>query len=299
MHEISRRAFVKHSVLGASAALIGCRTQAPAARPSAADCVRLGQSGIAVPRLAMGMGTHGWKRASDQTRLGKEEYTRLVAHGVERGAAFIDGADLYGCHDFVRHALKSASIPREKVTILSKVWWQEAPEMTPAKEARPEVERFMKEMDVDRIDIALIHCVQDPEWPEKLKGLRDGLSELKREGIIRAVGCSCHSQAALAAAAEHPWADVILARINHQGAAMDPKGSVEEAVRVLKRARAMGKGVIGMKIFGCGKLTKPEERLKSLEFVLKQELVDAMTIGFTSPEQIDDVMLSMDGVLQG
>jgi predicted aldo/keto reductase-like oxidoreductase len=57
---------------------------------------------------------------------------------------------------------------------------------------------------------------------------------------------------------------------------------------VLKRAKENGKGVIGMKIFGCGDLTKDEQRQKSLEYVIKSKNVDCMTIGMESIEQVDD-----------
>ena len=78
-------------------------------------------------------------------------------------------------------------------------------------------------------------------------------------------------------AAEHPWVDVIFARINNKGAAMD--ASVEEVVPVLKTARKNGKAVVGMKIFGAGKLVKPDQKDASLSFVFKNELVDAITVG--------------------
>jgi hypothetical protein len=60
--------------------------------------VALGRSGLTVPRLAMGTGSNGWARASDQTRLGEREFVKLMRHGAERGAEFIDAADLYGSH---------------------------------------------------------------------------------------------------------------------------------------------------------------------------------------------------------
>jgi len=90
---------------------------------------------------------------------------------------------------------------------------------------------------------------------------------------------------------------VILARINHDHKRMDADATTDRVAETLKRARANGKGVIGMKIFGCGDLTSPAQREASLRYVLQNELVDAMTIGFTAPEQIDDTMGSIDRIL--
>jgi len=297
MQDVTRRSFVKSSLLGASAVMTGCASVRTPVKPGAADRVALGRSGLVVPRVAMGTGTHGWKRVSDQTRLGKEKFTRVIAHGVERGSAFIDAADLYGSHEYVKYALKQGRISRDKVTILSKIWFAEAPEMTPTQTARPEVERFLKEMDVDWIDICLIHCVQDADWPEKQKRMRDELSALKQEGLVRAVGCSCHTHAAVTTAANHPWVDVILARINNGHKRMDNDATTDQVAETLKQAKANGKGVLGMKIFGCGDLTSPDQRDASLRYVLENRLVDAMTIGFTAPEQIDDAMGNMDRIL--
>jgi len=88
----------------------------------------------------------------------------------------------------------------------------------------------------------------------------------------------------------------VLARINNVGkeAAMD--ASVEEVAPLLKQARAEGKVVIGMKIFGAGKLTSPEQRDASLKFVWSNGLVDAVTIGMLSPQEIDDTIERMNKV---
>jgi aryl-alcohol dehydrogenase-like predicted oxidoreductase len=296
MQKITRRRFIQQTAAGASCLLAGCASTESKLGSTTADLVYLGKGGIRVPRVAMGTGTHGWKRASDQTRLGQEAFTRLVANGVERGAAFIDAADLYGSHPFIKHALRNVSIPRDRVTILSKIWFSEAPEMTPTETARPEVERFLQEMGVEWIDICLIHCVQDPNWPDQLERMREELSKLKQEGVVRAVGCSCHTHAALKTAAEHPWVDVILARINPEHKRMDQDATTDEVAKTLKRARSNGKGVIGMKIFGCGDLSTPKQRRASIEYVIQKDLVDAMTIGFTAPEQIDEVVDTVSGI---
>jgi len=159
------------------------------------------------------------------------------------------------------------------------------------------VDRFRKELDLDVIDICLIHCMTDAEWPATYERVRDELSEMKAKGAVRAVGVSCHDLGALKVASAHPWVDVVLARINNGGteAAMD--ASVEEVTPVLKQARANGKVVLGMKIFGAGKLVKPEEKDASLKYVLQNDLVDAITVGMLSPEQVNDTIERMTKAL--
>jgi aryl-alcohol dehydrogenase-like predicted oxidoreductase len=259
--------------------------------------VSLGQTGLVVPRLAMGTGTRGWERASDQTRLGRSEFVRLMRHGIERGAAFIDAADLYGSHEFSRATL--AELPRERLTLLTKIWFNEAPKMQPTTTARPEVERFLGELGTDYLDIVLIHMATSPTWPLELERMRDELSQLKQAGRVRAVGCSCHTHAALKVAAEHPWVDVIFARINPGGKNMDQDASVAEVRATLVRARANGKAVIGMKVYGNGNWASPEQRRESLRTAFEDGLVDAVTIGHLSTEQFDDTSQNLASVLGG
>jgi predicted aldo/keto reductase-like oxidoreductase len=118
------------------------------------------------------------------------------------------------------------------------------------------------------------------------------LSEEKEKGRIRAIGCSCHDFEAMKTAAVTPWVDVILARINMQGGKevmMD--GSREEVEAVLRLAKQNGKAIIGMKIFGEGRLA--DQREACMKYAQECGFLDAMTIGFHTPEQIDDVLRLM------
>jgi hypothetical protein len=93
-------------------------------------------------------------------------------------------------------------------------------------------------------------------------------------------------------AAKCPWVDVMLARINMKGGKevmMD--GTREQVEDVLRTARANGKAIIGMKIFGEGRLA--HERDACMQYAQGNGLLDAMTIGFHTPDQIDDVLQLM------
>jgi len=53
---------------------------------------------------------------------------------------------------------------------------------------------------------------------------------------------------------------------------------------------------VGMKIFGAGKLIKPEEKDASLKFVFTNGLVDAITVGMLNPAEVDDTLKCMSQV---
>jgi len=261
----------------------------------APDIVTLGNTGIKVSRLAQGTGWNGGARSSAHTRMGEKAFTSLIRHSLDRGITLMDTADLYGAHPYVRTALDG--VPQDKYRILSKIWPRREFWNSPSGGATEEVNRFRKELRSDVIDICLIHCMTDTKWPDTYERIRDELSEMKQKGAVRAVGVSCHDFGALKVAAEHPWIDVILARINNVGKEASMDASAEEVATVLKQARKNGKVVIGMKIFGAGELVKPEQKDASLKYVFGNELVDAITVGMMKPTEVDDTIKRMNKAL--
>jgi aryl-alcohol dehydrogenase-like predicted oxidoreductase len=265
-------------------------------RPHATDLVTLGSTGIKATRLAHGTGWNGGARSSAHTRLGEKAFTELLRHSLDQGVAFIDTADLYGAHPYVATALKG--VPRDKYILSSKIWPRKEYWNSPSGGAKEEVDRFRKEMNTDVLDICLIHCMTDAQWPQTYERIRDELSELKEKGAVRAVGVSCHEFEAVKVAAVHPWVDVFIARINNVGKGAEMDVAPEVKAPVLKQARANGKVVIGMKLFGAGKLTKPEQMDASLAYVFENQLVDAVTIGMMRPKEVDDTIRRVDRALR-
>ncbi len=291
---VSRRQFA--AVLGSAAAAAASQPAARASAPSkAAEWVALGKSGVRVTRLAQGTGFNGSARSSEHTRMGMKAFTSLVRHDIDLGVTFMDTADLYGSHQYLRRALDG--VPREKYTYLTKIWPRTEFWNTFSGGAKAEVDRFRKELNTDFIEIVLLHCLMTDTWTRDFARAMDELDDLKARGVVKAVGVSCHDFGALKVACASPWVDVILARINHVGKAAHMDASVEEVVPYLKQAKAAGKGIIGMKIFGAGRINKPEERDASLRFVFQNGLVDAVTIGMLSEAEVDDTVKRIDRAL--
>lgn len=294
MKQLSRRQFIQAGLIGATAVTTGITNLSfIASEDLQIDRVKLGKTGLTVPRLAIGTGTHGGNQSSDATRMGIENWLKIARHARERGMTFYDAADLYGSHKNVKEILKE--VPREKATLLSKIWTRSEPwnQDTPAKT----IDRFRKETGSDYFDILLLHCMTNGKWQEEKKPYIEALSEAKQKGIAKTVGLSCHNFEALKLAAEDPWVDVILARINPEGLIMD--ASAEEVMAVLKKAHDSGKGVIGMKIFGEGRMTDDSRRVASLNYAIGSKNVDCMTIGMNAPEQIDYAVSRIMQIVKG
>jgi aryl-alcohol dehydrogenase-like predicted oxidoreductase len=245
------------------------------------DKVTLGKTGIQVSLVGMGTGSIGSGQASNQTRLGIKGFGRVVRHALDHGVCFFDVADQYGSHVYLREALKG--VPRENYVIQTKT------HATNTADARSHLERYRLELGVDYIDIVLLHCMQKSGWQHDHTGSMEYLMKAKEEKIIRAHGTSCHGMDPLRTSAKESFVEIDLARINPEGLIMDDK-KPDEVASVLEEMHAAGKGIVGMKILGEGRIKTPERKDASLRYVLGLGTVDAFIIGFESTEQIDDIL---------
>jgi aryl-alcohol dehydrogenase-like predicted oxidoreductase len=247
---------------------------------SASDRVTIGPKKISASRLAMGTGSNGWGRSSNQTRqLGMAGLAGHLQNAYDQGVTFWDAADQYGSHPHLGQALKNG-IPRDKVTILTKTT------ASTDKEMRADLDRFRKELNTDYIDILLLHCMTDPDWNVKRRGAMDVISEAQEKGIVRSHGVSCHSLGALKTAAAEPWVEVDLARINPDKIQMDADN--DTVLGILRQMKQQGKGVIGMKILGAGKLRDQQDR--AIQYALGLDCIDCFTIGTENKDQFQDIV---------
>lgn len=289
MNKMNRRRFIQAGVAGVAGLAFADQGMANITLrlPSDAtiDKVKLGNTGLVVPRVAMGSGTFGWNKASNQTRLGMDKFVNLAHHAYDKGICFFEMADAYGSHPFFGEALKK--LPREKMTLLTKIWTHDegSDQIVPVQKT---LDRFRQETGTEYFDILLMHCMTQGNWNETRKYYMDGFSKAKQDGIVKAVGVSCHSWDALVQAANNPWVDVILARLNPFQSHMD--GTTEAVNELLGQARENGKGIIGMKIFGEGKHVSEEERERSIKFAVTQSNLHCMTLGLESESQLDDAV---------
>jgi aryl-alcohol dehydrogenase-like predicted oxidoreductase len=297
MDVINRRDFLSRTAAAVGGALVARAWAEPTTAPAttqpavksirrATDQIVLGKTGIKASRLAIGTGTHS---GNEQRAAGEENMIKLLRTELDEGIRWWDAADMYRSHPYVGRALKE--VQRDRVTLTSK---------TAAKDAagvRADIERFRKELGTDYIDVLLLHCMTKADWPTLMRGPMDALSEAKEKGYVRAVGCSCHTFGALKAAADEPWVEVDLARINPRAVAMDVDNAadVPKVDEVLRTMHERGKVVYGMKILGEGQF-KGERIDASLRFALSKPYLSGFTIGFNSKEQIADIVRRIERI---
>jgi 1-deoxyxylulose-5-phosphate synthase len=281
-----RRRFVQATLSGVG--MLALRPALPAVaanvRKSASDVVTLGQTGIKLSRLAIGTGTHGVNKTSVQGRLGINGFGDLLCHAYDEGMRFWETADQYGTHNHLREGMRR--VGKSNVVVMTKS------RATTAEAMKADLDRFRRELGRDYLDIVLLHCMTSDNWPKEMEGAMEVLERARQSGAIRAHGVSCHTLGALKAAARTPWVQVDLARINPRQASMD--ADPETVLSVLREMKRAGKGIIGMKIFGAGRLTDDVDG--ALRYCARLDVLDAFTIGFGNRDQLDEVVRKLPKV---
>ncbi len=247
------------------------------------DQVSLGKSGIKISLVGIGTGSGGWARQSNQTRLGQAEFTKQMRHAFDNGINFFDLADQYGSHPYFTKAMNG--IGRDKYIIQTKSTSRRA------VEARADIDRFLKELNTDYIDSLIIHNVTEAGWTMRFQEVMEVFTEAKKAGKIRAHGVTCHSFAALEAAAASDWVQINQVRWNSRESHMD--ADVKTAGALFEKMRRQGQGMIGMKVVGQGSLVQGEKSLtpeECFKFQIESGVVDAFVLGVQKIEHIDALL---------
>jgi len=292
--DISRREFLGQAALAAGALALASSAigqQLPATAPAAAlarrtasDLVPLGNTGLKVSRLGLGLGS---SNGMIQAAGGQEKFTAFIRHAFDQGITMLDTAQNYRTFTMIAPAIKG--LPREKIFIQSKI---EQP-----NDILNAIDNHRKTFNTDYVDSLLVHIQYRENWLDTWKKAMDEYNTAIDKKWIKARGVSCHSPPALRKAVEHDWIQVHLVRVNPQGYRLDSERQVQDTmngtydikpvVEQLKKMRDKNRGVIGMKIFGDGKINTDAEREKSLKFSLNMKEIDSIIIGFANIAQMD------------
>lgn len=230
----------------------------------------MGNTGLKVSRLCFG----GLIIGPLQANMSVEEGARVIAGAFELGINFIDTAELYGTYPHIREAIR---ISKFKPVVASKSYAYSK------ESARDSVEKARREMDIDVLDIFLLH---EQESRLTLRGHREALDyylEQKEKGIIKAVGVSTHNIEVVDAAADMLEIDVIHPLVNKAGLGIGD-GTIDQMLAAVKKAFEAGKGIYSMKPLGGGNLLRSFD--ECLEFVLKQPFIHSIALGMQSTEEV-------------
>ncbi|NLC67873.1 MAG: 4Fe-4S binding protein [Clostridiaceae bacterium] len=235
------------------------------------EYIELGKTGIEVSCLCFGALVIGPLQVNLPVVAGAD----VICRGYELGINFVDTAELYGTYPHIKESIRRWG---KKPVISTKTYAY-------TKEgAALSLEKARKELDLDVIDIFLLH---EQESRLTLKGHREALDYFisrKQKGIIRAVGVSTHNIEVVEACAEMPEIDVIHPLINKEGIGIGD-GTVEEMLAAIKKAHDAGKGIYSMKPLGGGNLISRFE--ESMNFVLNIPYIHSVAVGMQTKDEVE------------
>ncbi len=241
--------------------------------------ITLGNTGMNIHPLIYGTLPLGPLQAG----LSPAEGGRLIRHALELGVNMLDTAELYESYPHIRAALDGY---RGNVFIASKT---HAPD---AALARAHVERALRELGRERLDIVHLHGARlaDP-FVERADVLEELLT-MKEEGKIAHVGLSAHYISAVRKAVDHPEIEVIHPLINRTGMGIID-GSADEMTAAIAACSQRGKGIYAMKALAGGNLIS--EARQSIRYVLGLPGVDGVAIGMLSEAEIEANLTLFEG----
>lgn len=243
------------------------------------EYTELGKTGITVSRMCFGALIIGPLQAG----LKPAEGAKVIRYALEHGVNFIDTAELYETYEHIRMAVKGLD-KRPVIATKSYAWNAEG--------AKQSVEKARKELDVDALDIFMMH---EQESRMTLRGHREALEfylNEREKGRIKAVGVSTHNVEVVKAICNMPEIDVVHPLVNKSGIGIGD-GTIEDMLEAVRQAYDCGKGVYSMKPLGGGNLLHSYDQC--MDFVLGLPFIHSIAIGMQNVDEVKMNILRFEG----
>lgn len=272
--KLTRREFVQTTAAASAAVAIapfaGCSSSPFDAKGLPTGI--LGNTGVVVPRLGFGCGSR-WMAVEND-----DEALAIIEYAFNNGLYYWDTAANYGndqisSEERVGMALKDM---RDKVFLVTKVGEREA------DEAKTTIERSLKRLQTDYIDLLHVHSIGSVEDAEQLgeKGkVLEVLHEYRDQGIVKHIGFTGHATAqGMKRVAELYDFEVMMIALNHQV----PSGEEKFEELPVPYAAEKGMGVVAMKV------VRPRETVEGLavsdlvQYALTLDHFDIVNIAHSS-----------------
>jgi aryl-alcohol dehydrogenase-like predicted oxidoreductase len=244
-------------------------------------CRSLGQTGLIVSRI--GLGTTKLGRNTD-VKYPKpfpipsdNQIQELLETALTSGVRLIDTAPAYGTSESRLGAFVGSH--RDRFVISTKCGEQYRDGISvydfSAGAITASVETSLRHLRVDHIDILLLHSDgRDLEIFKRSDAL-EALRKLKQSGKTRAIGISAKTADGINEACR--TLDVVMAPFSQRDQAL---------ADALRQAHQSGLGILAIKGLSSGHL---EPRL-AIEFVLRQNFIDALVLGTTDPIHLSEAV---------
>lgn len=237
---------------------------------------------------ALGLGTvklgrdQGVKYPGGFTIPDDRQAAELIARARDWGINLIDTAPAYGNSE--ERLGKLLRGQRDRWLICSKVGEEFVDGQSSfdfsAIHTRRSVERSLRRLHTDVLDMVLVHSNGDDERIVREEEVLDTLRQLKREGLVRAVGMSGKTVAGALLAAQ--YSDVMMVTYNLHERGEEP---------VLDYCRENDRGVLIKKALASGHIAGNEAGgdpvRASMDFVFAHPAVTSAIVGTINPAHLD------------
>jgi uncharacterized protein len=217
------------------------------------------------------------------TKCTDEEAAALIHRAMELGVNTFDTAWGYGNGESERKLGLALEGVRDKVWVNTKTIDRTY------DGAKQQIETSLQRLRTDRVDLLFVHSLDSEEQYRQIMGpnsVLKAIEEYRAAGHIGYVGVSGH------------WVKHVMARIIQEypfDAVLFPIGLFNAAYgysfleTVLPLAREQGMAVLGMKVFGAGRVKMAQSIEPYVRYSLNQA-VDTAVIGFDSIAQLEQTV---------
>ena len=293
---------------------------------------KLGQTDIYVSPVGIGVLPMG----PAQLALPVEEGAQLIVYALSKGMNFIDTAQYYRTHPYIRRALELWQGERAAADVAATQTAASTPAFDGASNAEPvpesglsghghaargniikgerpvissktlatdydsawaAIEEERAAMGVDYIDIFLLHEVRSGQLATR-QGAWQALMDAKACGLVRAIGCSTHHVDVVEQLAAMPACNIIFPLINYAGMGIR-RGSSAASAADMSRAIQQASS--------CGKGIYTMKALgggnlaahyqRALDYAFSRPGVSSVMLGFGCRQDIDDIVSYTNGTM--
>lgn len=217
------------------------------------------------------------------TQVPEDEAIAIIRRAFELGINTVDTAHGYGGGQSETRLGLALQGWRDRVFLSTKTWQRSY------DDAMREMELSLQRLKVDHVDLMVVHSLDNEEEYRQIMArpsVLDAMEKLRSEGHIRHIGVSGH------------WVKHVLQRIITEypfDAVVCPIGAFNVAYNytfhdtVIATARERGMAILGMKVYGAGRV----KHAKSVEPYLRYSLhqpVDTLIVGADSIAQIEETV---------
>lgn len=276
--KITRREFIEKTTLTvASASALPSVLESEVEAKTKLPQRVLGRTGVKVPIIAFGCGSRFLMYESE------DEALRALNHVIDSGVTYLDTAMDYGKGLSETRVGMVMKTRRKEVWLATKI----PPPARTRDEALREVEKSLKRLQTDRVDLLHLHSLTTDEDLQKIEA-KDGaikaLYELREQKVARFIGMTSHTDGAvMAKAIEHNDLDCVQM-------AMNPSRALQFEELALPAAKKKNLGVILMKVTAQEKLLGAGAGKAGIELLIRYALslpVSTAVIGMPKTQFID------------